>query len=155
MKVLAFLKNKYVLYTLIFLGVLNVLGYVALEDYNSTALFIVVILLSNYFSSNQSLNILVAILVTSLVAINHRFREGFQEGGKILLNRTALGTGNVPKQKEKKGSPKNVFLEASGGINLETLTAYASTGVDAISIGALTTLAKNIDLKMEFKKNSE
>ncbi len=55
----------------------------------------------------------------------------------------------------KKGSPKNVFLEASGGINLETLTAYASTGVDAISIGALTTLAKNIDLKMEFKKNPE
>ena len=44
MKVLAFLKNKYVLYTLIFLGVLNVLCYVALEDYNSTALFIVVIL---------------------------------------------------------------------------------------------------------------
>ena len=80
MKVLAFLKNKYVLYTLIFLGVLNVLCYVALEDYNSTALFIVVILLSNYFSSNQSLNILVAMLVTSLVATNHRFREGFQEG---------------------------------------------------------------------------
>ncbi len=96
MKVPAFLNNKYVLYTLIFIGILNVLGYVALEDYNSTALFIVVILLSNYFSSNQSLNILVAILVTSLVAINNRFREGFKEGKEAVAPTPKKPTPSAP-----------------------------------------------------------
>ena len=39
MKVTAFFKNKYVLYITIILGVTNLLGYIALENYNSMALF--------------------------------------------------------------------------------------------------------------------
>ncbi|UTW47746.1 carboxylating nicotinate-nucleotide diphosphorylase [Bacterioplanoides sp. SCSIO 12839] len=41
-----------------------------------------------------------------------------------------------------------VKLEASGGITDETLRAYAKTGVDFISIGALTKDCKAIDLSM-------
>lgn len=41
-----------------------------------------------------------------------------------------------------------VKLEASGGITNETLRAYAETGVDFISIGALTKDCKAIDLSM-------
>ncbi|UZE94996.1 carboxylating nicotinate-nucleotide diphosphorylase [Alkalimarinus alittae] len=41
-------------------------------------------------------------------------------------------------------------LEASGGINKTTLTAIAETGVDYISIGALTKDCKAIDLSMRF-----
>ncbi len=55
----------------------------------------------------------------------------------------------------KNNSRNNVFLEASGGITLETLKEYAATGIEAISVGALTTGAKNINLKMEFNKISE
>lgn len=43
-----------------------------------------------------------------------------------------------------------VRLEASGGINLSTLAAIAETGVDYISIGALTKDCKAIDLSMLF-----
>jgi len=43
----------------------------------------------------------------------------------------------------------DVFVEASGGINLETIGSYAKTGVHAASIGSLTTKVNNIDLKME------
>ena len=39
-------------------------------------------------------------------------------------------------------------LEASGGINRDTLRAYAETGVDYISIGSLTKDVKAIDLSM-------
>ena len=39
-------------------------------------------------------------------------------------------------------------LEASGGVTLETLRAYASTGVDFISIGALTHSAPALDLSL-------
>jgi nicotinate-nucleotide pyrophosphorylase (carboxylating) len=40
------------------------------------------------------------------------------------------------------------LLEASGGVNLETVGAIAHTGVDRISIGALTHSAPALDLSM-------
>ena len=43
----------------------------------------------------------------------------------------------------------DVFVEASGGIQLDTIGAYAETGVHAASIGSLTTKVQNIDLKLE------
>jgi nicotinate-nucleotide pyrophosphorylase (carboxylating) len=46
----------------------------------------------------------------------------------------------------------DVFLEASGGITLDNVEEYAKTGVDAISIGALTHSAKSIKMHLEFIK---
>lgn len=43
---------------------------------------------------------------------------------------------------------RRVPLEASGGMSLETVRAYAETGVNYISIGALTHSAKAVDLSM-------
>ena len=43
------------------------------------------------------------------------------------------------------------FLEASGGITLENVSDYAKTGVDFISIGALTHSAPAADLSLEIK----
>ncbi|HEX2080188.1 MAG TPA: carboxylating nicotinate-nucleotide diphosphorylase [Longimicrobium sp.] len=41
--------------------------------------------------------------------------------------------------------------EASGGITLETIRAYAETGVDFISIGALTHSAPSLDLSLQLR----
>ena len=41
--------------------------------------------------------------------------------------------------------------EASGGITLETIHAYAETGVDFISIGALTHSAPSLDLSLQLR----
>ena len=82
MKVPALLKNKYVLYVLLIVALLNVLGYIALEDYNSLALFVVVGLLSTYFSKNMCVTLLIAISVASLVAVNKNVLEGFQDAKK-------------------------------------------------------------------------
>ncbi len=46
---------------------------------------------------------------------------------------------------------KQAVLEASGGIDLKNLHEIASTGVDRISIGALTKHIKAIDLSMRFE----
>jgi len=43
----------------------------------------------------------------------------------------------------------NVLLEASGGVNLRTVAAIAQTGVDRISIGALTHSAPSLDLGLD------
>ncbi|QWT47657.1 carboxylating nicotinate-nucleotide diphosphorylase [Azospira inquinata] len=42
-------------------------------------------------------------------------------------------------------------LEASGGVNLDTVRAIAETGVDRISIGSLTKDVRALDLSMRFK----
>lgn len=42
-------------------------------------------------------------------------------------------------------------MEASGGITLETIRAYAETGVDFISIGALTHSAPSLDLSLQLR----
>lgn len=44
---------------------------------------------------------------------------------------------------------KQIVLEASGGVNLGTVAAIAATGIDQISVGALTHSARAIDLSME------
>ncbi|SFM49851.1 nicotinate-nucleotide pyrophosphorylase [carboxylating] [Marinobacter zhejiangensis] len=72
-------------------------------------------------------------------------RQALDAGADIIMldefslddMRTAVGLA--------KGSSK---LEASGGINANTLVAVAETGVDYISIGALTKDIKAIDLSM-------
>ena len=41
--------------------------------------------------------------------------------------------------------------EASGGINLSTVRAVAETGVDFISVGALTHSARAVDIGLDFQ----
>mgnify|MGYP005838120033 FL=1 len=43
-----------------------------------------------------------------------------------------------------------VILEASGGVNVDTVAAIAETGVDIISVGALTHSAHALDISLEF-----
>ena len=42
-------------------------------------------------------------------------------------------------------------LEASGGVTLETIRAIAETGVDEISVGALTHSARSLDVSLELR----
>ncbi|HWA53902.1 MAG TPA: carboxylating nicotinate-nucleotide diphosphorylase [Solirubrobacterales bacterium] len=49
---------------------------------------------------------------------------------------------------ENSGGGKGPSLEASGGVSLETVRAIAETGVDLISVGALTHSAPTLDFSM-------
>jgi nicotinate-nucleotide pyrophosphorylase len=57
-----------------------------------------------------------------------------------LRDAVALAAGRVP-------------LEVSGSVNLERVRAIAETGVDCISIGALTKHVRAVDLSMRFDSN--
>lgn len=46
---------------------------------------------------------------------------------------------------------KKALIEASGNVTLETIQDIASTGVDIISIGALTHSVKSMDISMKFE----
>ena len=62
---------------------------------------------------------------------------------------------NMPKEQiseEIQLSNGSVLFEASGGINLETIIGIAETGIDRISVGALTHSANSIDLAMDYQQ---
>lgn len=46
---------------------------------------------------------------------------------------------------------ENVILEVSGGVTLDTVRAIAETGVDIISVGALTHSARAVDISMRIE----
>jgi nicotinate-nucleotide pyrophosphorylase (carboxylating) len=56
--------------------------------------------------------------------------------------------GAVKLRDENAGASKGPSLEASGGVTLETVRTIAETGVDFISVGALTHSAPTLDFSM-------
>ena len=50
-----------------------------------------------------------------------------------------------------RSAPLPLKLEASGGVNLANVRSVAQTGVDYISIGAITKNIKAVDLSMRFE----
>lgn len=60
---------------------------------------------------------------------------------------------NMPIEEMKKAVdlvPEGIEIEASGGITLENIREVASTGVDSISLGAITHSAKALDVTLTF-----
>jgi nicotinate-nucleotide pyrophosphorylase (carboxylating) len=47
-----------------------------------------------------------------------------------------------------RAAPGRIRLEASGGVNLGSIRAIAETGVDYLSVGALTKHVRALDLSM-------
>jgi nicotinate-nucleotide pyrophosphorylase (carboxylating) len=68
----------------------------------------------------------------------------------LLLDNMDLETlrGAVRLRDENAGTGKGPSLEASGGVSLETVRAIAETGVDLISVGALTHSAPALDFSL-------
>ena len=52
----------------------------------------------------------------------------------------------------RRGSARRPLLEVSGGISLQNVNAYAGTGVDLISVGALTHSAPVLDIGLDVKQ---
>jgi len=45
-----------------------------------------------------------------------------------------------------------IILEASGGINLDTIERIAATGVDVISVGSLTHSVSALDISLDLNQ---
>jgi nicotinate-nucleotide pyrophosphorylase (carboxylating) len=75
------------------------------------------------------------------------------EGVQVIL----LDNMDCPKMelavdlRNKAGMKGVIDLEASGGVTLETVRAIAQTGVDRISIGALTHSTPALDMSLEIE----
>ena len=76
------------------------------------------------------------------------FEQVLEHGAEAVLldNMTPEMVGKAVERVRSLGRP--IPLEASGGITLENIRAYAETGVDFISVGALTHSVPAVDLSM-------
>jgi nicotinate-nucleotide pyrophosphorylase (carboxylating) len=77
--------------------------------------------------------------------------EAAQVGADIVLldNMTTKEVERSVSLLKAKSLRDRVIVEASGGIRKENLASYAKTGVDVISVGAITHSAPAIDMSME------
>jgi len=70
--------------------------------------------------------------------------------GKGKIHRLMLDNFTPQKVREAVGLVGEIFeTEASGGINLDTIEAYAATGVDFVSVGGLIHQARSLDLSLK------
>lgn len=77
--------------------------------------------------------------------------EALSAGARLIL----LDNFNLEMMREAvKLTAGRAELEASGGVNLDSVRAIAETGVDRISIGSLTKDIQAVDLSMRFKISS-
>jgi nicotinate-nucleotide pyrophosphorylase (carboxylating) len=76
-----------------------------------------------------------------------QLREALDAGAKLVL----LDNFDLAKMREAvRIAGDRAELEASGGVNLESVRAIAQTGVHRISVGSLTKDVKALDLSMRF-----
>ncbi|MGH7177979.1 MAG: carboxylating nicotinate-nucleotide diphosphorylase [Tepidisphaeraceae bacterium] len=67
----------------------------------------------------------------------------------LLDNMDCPGMSLAVEMRDKSGKKGKVGLEASGGVTLETVRSIALTGVDRISVGALTHSAPALDIGLD------
>lgn len=62
-----FFQNKYVLYIILGITIVNLLGYLSMGDFGSITLFILVGILTNFFNKNMGIILVVSLFITNLV----------------------------------------------------------------------------------------
>ena len=85
------LQNKFVLYLVFFLSLVSVFGYITTSNFQAVLLFVLISLLTNYFSKNMIVILGAAIIGTNLVTLmngsfilnnSNNVVEGFEENMK-------------------------------------------------------------------------
>ena len=83
--IMPLLQNKYVLYAMLFISLMNILGYLAVKNFDAIAFFVLVALLTVYFSRNMIIILFICIITTNfyiggrgVIAANAAKKEGLK-----------------------------------------------------------------------------
>jgi len=80
--------------------------------------------------------------------------EQLEEALRFPIDAVLLDNMDIPTLNKAVALAKGkVQTEASGGVNLETVSEIAKTGVDLISVGALTHSPRNLDSSLEWARS--
>ncbi|HEV2068682.1 MAG TPA: carboxylating nicotinate-nucleotide diphosphorylase [Acidimicrobiales bacterium] len=78
----------------------------------------------------------------------YQLREAIAAGADLVLLDN-MTPGEVARCVAERGDARRPLLEVSGGVTLENVAAYAGTGVDLVSVGALTHSAPALDVGLD------
>lgn len=83
--IMPLLQNKYVLYAMLFISLMNIIGYLAVKNFDAIAFFVLVALLTVYFSRNMIIILFICIITTNfyiggrgVIAANAAKKEGLK-----------------------------------------------------------------------------
>ena len=108
------LSNKYVLYFLLVLSIVNVLGYIETNNFDALALLMTSGFVATYFTKNMIIVLLIALILGGcklcVSAFSDSLKEGFKEGNKNKGKQqaaTATNQGNILFTVQGQSSPKD------------------------------------------------
>jgi hypothetical protein len=78
------LENKYVLYFVFILAIINLFGYMITGNFNSIVFFVLVGFLTTFFSKNMILIITVPLVLTSVLMVGKTVKESFENAAKSI-----------------------------------------------------------------------
>lgn len=86
------LSNKIIFYGLVAISLINVLGYVSLNQWNALALYLSMMILMSFFSDNMTINILASLMISNCIVcanmLNYYTKfQGIKEGAKTNVKR--------------------------------------------------------------------
>lgn len=129
------MKDKNVLYIVYVIAVLNVLGYILVNNYNAVIFFALLGFVTSFFSKNMIVVLLVSIVITSVFvsskAVPKLIKEGFRRrnekntniNSNATNNSTTINNATNNNQKIKKNNNKNINKQPKRADRID----YAST----------------------------
>lgn len=101
------LKNKYVLYIVAFLAFTNVIGYLAIQDFNSLLFFVLIGYLTSYFSKNMTVVLLSSLVLTNLLFTTRKMGQNLKEGMTNKKDKKSVAGKKAPSKKKTKQDDKS------------------------------------------------
>ena len=119
-------KNKMMLYVLYFVVSLNILGYMTMNNFQSIALFTLVLYVTTFFSKNTAIILIAPLLVTNffdmgnntIEGLKNKSKKSIKEGRKNLSD--ALKTKAEEEEEEEEQEEGNDFSK----MNADTASKY-------------------------------
>lgn len=108
-----FLRNKTVLYIVTFIALMNLLGYVSLNNFNAVVMFLAVGIIAFQFTKNMIIVLLACLLATNIYAVSfqNKVTEGLTVNSK---NKTSTQAKKDAKEVTEAMSGKKVKGKKSG-----------------------------------------
>lgn len=152
-KIEGFFQNKYVLYVILFFSVVNILGYLVLNDFGSITLFILVGLLTSYFNKNMAIILACSLLITNLMVSRNYLNKAQEskntkEGFEIKLKNVIKESENAPIEPKKSVFDDDDNYEPLNTSNTKKRTKKVQEG--------LKNMNKDVDkVKEKFEQNKK
>ena len=153
----ALLRDKKVLYVMVFFALFTILGYLFTKDFNAIIFFLLVGSLTTYFSKNMIVVLFVALLSTNLLVAMHQTPRFIREGLKTQGKKDKEGLKeNVALIKKKKKKPSTEEEEEEEEEETEVVEVKnSSAGLDKVFAGKQKSSDVTLDVDIDNAKTLE